>query len=155
MNASDRPWEWRPSAFANAMIATMLQLPLVHRLMSNQILLLNFTGHKSGKRYSVPVGYVREGAKVTILTKRIRTWWHNFQAAAPVEVRIEGKVYQGNARVVTDVSSVAPLLTALMIKYPHYAQFYGVRLVSGGRPDGEDIRRVAPKIVVVEVALAR
>jgi hypothetical protein len=154
MNASNRPWEWTPSASANASVATLLRLPLVHRLVSSRLLLLNFTGHKTGKRYSVPVGYVREGAKVTILTKHIRAWWRNFQGPAPVTVYLEGKIYQGTAIARTDEATIIPIITSVITQYPYYAQFYGVHLLPGGRPDREDIRCIAPKIVVVQIELA-
>jgi hypothetical protein len=153
MNSSTRPWEWTPSPSANATVSTLLRLPLVHHLVSRRLLLLKFTGHKSGKAYSVPVGYVREGTTVTILTKRIRAWWHNFEETAPVRLHLEGKVYEGKATALTEEATVIPIVTAVVTQYPYYAQFYGIRLLSGNRPDREDIRCIAPKIVVVRIEL--
>ncbi len=126
---------------------------MLHHLISSRLLLLTFTGLKSGKCYTIPVGYLREEKMVTIVTKRFRAWWRNFQEPAPVEVRIEGKRYQCEAKTLTDETTIVPVLTEVMTKHPDDAAFFGVRFVSPGKPDMDDIRRVAPKLVVVQVRL--
>jgi deazaflavin-dependent oxidoreductase (nitroreductase family) len=151
--AAAHSWEWTPSPFSNAVVSTMLRIPFLHRLMSSQILLLTFTGRKSGKRYTTPVGYVREGKTVTILTKWFRPWWRNFQETAPVEVLIEGKVYPGTAKALTDEATIIPIITDVIEKYPYYADIYGVRLVSPNQPDMDDVRHIAPKVIVLQIAL--
>jgi hypothetical protein len=153
MDNSARPWDWTPPAFFNALTSTILRTPVLHRLMSSHFLLLTFTGHKSGKRYHVPVGYVREGKTVTILTKRFRMWWRNFQEAARVEAWIEGKTYPGTAKALTNELSMIPIMSRAMTKDTSTAKFYGVRLIAGRQPDPEDIRCLAPKLVVLQIAL--
>ncbi len=148
-----RPWDWTPSPFANTMVSAVLRIPLLHRVMSRNILLLTFTGRKSGKRYTTPVGYVREGKTVTILTKWFRAWWRNFQVAAPVELLIEGKIYHGEGKALTDEAAIVPIIAEVIQKYPYYADIYGVRLVASNQPDLADVRRIAPKIVVLQIAL--
>ncbi|MBA3948035.1 MAG: hypothetical protein H0X37_26240, partial [Herpetosiphonaceae bacterium] len=41
----------------NPMMTFILYTPL-HRLLSNALMLLTFRGRKSGKRYTIPVGYM-------------------------------------------------------------------------------------------------
>ena len=148
-------WEWKPSAFANAMVSALLHTPILHRVISNQILLLSFTGRKSGKRYAIPVGYIRDGQTVRILTKWFRGWWRNFQVAAPVELLIEGKHYYGTAKALTDeVSSIAALTIAIK-KYPYNADFYGIRLTAPNQANMDDVRYIAPKVVVLQIELAK
>ena len=149
-----RPWDWTPSPFANAMVSTMLRIPLLHHAISKSILLLTFTGRKSGKRYTTPVGYIREGRTVTILTKWFRPWWRNFQASAPVELLIEGKHYHGEGKALTDEAAIIPILTDVIQKYPYYANYYSVHMVGPNQPDLADVRRIAPKIVVLQITLA-
>jgi hypothetical protein len=71
-----------------------------------------------------------------------------------LKLHIEGKVYQGNASALTDEAAIIPIITSVITQYPYYARFYDVRLLPGGRPDREDIRCIAPKIVMVQIALA-
>jgi deazaflavin-dependent oxidoreductase (nitroreductase family) len=148
-----RSWDWKPSAFANAMVAILLRIPILHRVISNQILLLTFSGRKSGKHYTIPVGYVRDGQTVTILTKWFRGWWRNFQGTAPVEVLIARRRYQATAKALTDEAMTITVLTNIIKKYPYYANFYGIRLTAANEADMDDVRRVAPKVVVLQIAL--
>lgn len=143
-------WEWKPSTFSNSVVSALLHVPILHRVISRQILLLRFTGWKSGKHYSVPVGYVREGQTVTILTKRIRGWWHNFQEPAPVEALIERRNYRGLAKVLTDEASIIPVFVDLVKKYPYYAGFYGLP----NQPSIEDVQSIAPKLIVLRITLS-
>ena len=48
-------------------------------LVSRGILLLNYTGCRSGKEYSTPLSYVQENDDFLIVALRRRTWWKNFQ----------------------------------------------------------------------------
>ncbi len=85
--------------FINPMMRGLLSSPL-HKGMSKRLLVLDFTGLKSGKKYSIPVGYVRKGNTVTVVTRS--GWWKNLAGGRPVQVRIQGHVYKGTARIVHD-----------------------------------------------------
>jgi hypothetical protein len=53
----------------NPFVSVILRSPL-HRLLSGQVLLLSFTGRKTWKRYTIPVGYTREGDMLTLFSSR-------------------------------------------------------------------------------------
>ncbi|MBA3872274.1 MAG: nitroreductase family deazaflavin-dependent oxidoreductase [Anaerolineae bacterium] len=150
---NERPWTWTPSPTMNRMMATLLRLPLLHRLISKMILLITFTGRKSNQHYTIPVGYFREGLTITILTKRFRKWWHNFEEPTDVEVRIEGRNYAGQAAALTDIQTIIPIVARVMEVHPREAQIYAVKLLDNGIPDMDSIRELAPKIVVIQVNL--
>ncbi|MEO8397811.1 MAG: nitroreductase/quinone reductase family protein [Chloroflexota bacterium] len=150
---SERPWTWTPSPTMNRMMVTLLRLPLVHRLISKMILLITFTGRKSNQHYTIPVGYFREGPTITLLTKRFRKWWHNFEEPTGVELHIEGYNYQGQAAVLTDSQTMIPILAQVMEAHPREAQIYGVKLLDNGIPDMDSIREIAPKVVVIQINL--
>ena len=48
-----------------------------HGLMSHNTVLLEFTGRKSGKVYTMPVSYHRNKAQVHCFTERNNQWWRN------------------------------------------------------------------------------
>lgn len=148
-----RSWEWKPSAFLNAMMSMWLRIPILHRVVSNQLLLLTFTGRKSGKHYTIPVGYTREEQTVTILTKWFRGWWRNFQQTAPVELLIAGRHYHGTAKALLDEATTIKAIAELIQKYPYNANIYGVRLTATKQPDMDNVRRIAPKVVLVQITL--
>lgn len=43
-----RPWDWTPSPTMNSFMSTVLRTPLLHRMLSGSMLLITFTGRKSG-----------------------------------------------------------------------------------------------------------
>ncbi len=153
-NTETRPWEWTPPPSMNRMMAIMLRIPVVRRPMSKMILLLTYSGRKSGKTYTFPIGYWRQGDTVILLTKRFRSWWHNFQQPTPVTIRIGGQTYTGRAQASTDETVIVPRLVTLMEGQLRQAQVWHVHLDPEGKPNLEDIRTVAPKIVMIQVDLS-
>lgn len=152
-SSNNRSWTWTPSPAMNGVMATILRLPLLHRILSGSMLLITFTGRKTGKRYTTPVGYLREGNSVTILTKRFRRWWRNFEEPAPVELLLAGRKVRGQATALTDEAAMVPFITRMIAHEPRGAEIYGVR-VENGEPQPDDVRELAPKVVVIRVELS-
>jgi len=148
-----RSWEWTPPAFMNKLMTLALKTPLLHRAISSQILLLQWTGHKSGKSYQTPVGYVRDGDTLTILTKRFRRWWHNFEQPAPVQVRVAGQTYKARATALTDVDTIAPIIADVIHERPREAEIFDINMLDETTPDMASVREMAPKIVVIRVEI--
>ncbi len=73
-----------------------------HGVMSGSVMLVTVTGRKSGRRYTTPVNYVRDGDEVTVVSALDRTWWRNVRGGAPVAVRIQGNDRSGRATVVAE-----------------------------------------------------
>lgn len=153
-NTETRPWEWAPPPFMNRVMATVLRIPVLHRVMSGNILLLTFTGRKSGKTYTIPVGYWKRGSAVTLLTKRFRSWWRNFQQPAPVKVHIGGRVYAGEARALTDETAIASLIAPLMEGQTRQAQVWHIRLDPNGKPNLDDVQAISSKVVLIQIVLS-
>ena len=76
----------------NKFPALLLRSPL-HRLISKSVLLITFTGRKSGKKYTTPITYLRDGDTVLMTTDS--PWWKNLRGGALVTLRIRGREYVG------------------------------------------------------------
>ena len=50
----------------NPIVAAILRSPL-HAAMSNSTMLLTFSGRKSGRTYTTPVNYVRDGDELLVV----------------------------------------------------------------------------------------
>lgn len=85
----------------NPLVAGLLRSPL-HFVHSPGLALLTVTGRHSGRRYSIPVGYQRDGGDVIVMVSEARRkqWWRNYYEPAPVEVRLRGRDYTGRAELV-------------------------------------------------------
>jgi hypothetical protein len=75
----------------NPCVRALLRSP-AHGLASGHLALITITGRRSGRTYTFPVGYERDGDDVTIgidWPERKR-WWRNLREPAPVELRLAG-----------------------------------------------------------------
>lgn len=78
----------------NRLLGPLLRSPL-HRVISGRLLVLSFSGRKSGKRYTVPISYVAHEGRLLIGTQQ--PWSKNLAGGTPVEVRLRGKDRTGTA----------------------------------------------------------
>jgi deazaflavin-dependent oxidoreductase (nitroreductase family) len=140
------------NSFANPFMKMILRSPL-HGLMSASVVLITVTGRKSGKRYTTPTNYWRDGNALTIVSFKDRTWWRNLRGGAPVTVRLQGRDVQGRGVAIEDSTQVASALMPCLAKTPQYARYLGVALDAEGKPRSEDVARAAQTRVVVQVKL--
>lgn len=131
----------------------LLRSPL-HGLMSERVLLLGFTGRRSGRVYTTPMSYAREGDEILMSTEA--PWWRNLAGGAAVGLRLRGQEVRGFARVHSGGQDAAEGLRRLVERYPGgYARFLGVTLDGSGKPDPEGILRAVERgRVFVSVRIA-
>lgn len=105
--------------FANMILLPLLRSPL-HIFASHSIMLITYTGRKSGKIYTHPVQYVREVNTVTFFTPQKRIWWKNLQDKAPITLRIKNVDYPTYADEITsDRDKIQATLSKL---YPRLSE---------------------------------
>lgn len=136
----------------NPTMTFILKSPL-HPLVSKKILLISFTGRKSGHHYTTPVSYLQEEDTVKIFTHS--KWWKNFdEDGTPVQLKLQGKMVGGKAHAVDGDKDAVAMNLAKHLKNNHFdAKFYGVEYDEDGNPNMEDVRRGAQDTVLVEVNL--
>ena len=149
-NTSQRPAR-RPPAIANKLVALLLRSPF-HGRISKDILLLKFTGRKTGKTYTIPVGYARSGNTVTMFTDH--TWWKNLEAQPQVEVCLQGKWHTARAEVLhEDKTQTERDMLDFVRHRPRVAQAYGVRFAENGEVNQESLRGAAQRFTLIPVLL--
>jgi len=83
----------------NPIVGWLLRSP-IHGLMSKETMLITFTGRKSGRNYTTPVSYVRDGDVVRLFTPF--PWWRNLVAHPEVTLVLEGSERRGTAQIERD-----------------------------------------------------
>jgi len=85
----------------NGLVLALLRSP-VHRLLSGMTIELRYTGRRSGRQFTLPVQYAREGNRLLVAVQDpSKAWWRNFRTPQEVEVRLRGRLQQGTAHVVS------------------------------------------------------
>lgn len=81
--------------------------PFVRRLLASRyggraakaLLLLEVRGRVTGRSFRTPVGYVRDGDRIVVVTSPSYTWWRNVVGGAAVRVRLPEGWREATARV--------------------------------------------------------
>ena len=137
----------------NFFVKSILNSPL-HPLMSASTAIIYVTGRRSGRIYSIPVNYERDGGEVRITSGRDRTWWKNLRGGSEARLRIMGESYSAQAEVVEDDDVVSAYLDALLLRQPNMARFYGVNKEEDGSLRQADLKRAASERVLIQAALS-
>jgi deazaflavin-dependent oxidoreductase (nitroreductase family) len=137
--------------YVNSAMKFVLRSP-VHAMVSKTILLISFSGRKSGKTYTTPVSYSQSGDQVSIFTHA--TWWKNLRSSPMVTLRIRGQEFPGLAELVAeDKQAIAAELAAHLQMVPSDARYYGVTFDEHGNPRAEEVQKAVQSVVMVRVQL--
>jgi deazaflavin-dependent oxidoreductase (nitroreductase family) len=114
---ASRAPDLRMMRFFNPVIRALLRSPF-HGLLSGQILLLTYAGRRSGRRYTLPVGYVRDGDALLIVSQHseLKRWWRNLRDGAPVTVLLRRQRVSARADVMQDPEAVAAEVQRLIAR---------------------------------------
>ena len=88
----------------NPALRMVLRSP-VHRLASGRFALITYTGHRSGREYTIPVFYRDKGDEVTIAVgwPDRKVWWRNLTGeGGPVSLLVRGERLRGHAVATRD-----------------------------------------------------
>ena len=137
-------------AVVNPTVKMLLRSPL-HFLWSHSLMLVTFTGRKSGRTYTTPVRYLQLGDRIRCFTAETNTWWRNLRGGARVVLRIRGENVPCHAEAVSgDVLMIQPALREFLTHFPQDAAYYDVRLDGDKVPRPDDLAVAAAQTVMVE-----
>ncbi len=131
-------------------IAFVLRSPL-HGLVGKGFLLINYTGNKSGKKYSVPVSYLEDGDDYLVTSLRKRKWWRNFRGGAQVTLHVNGRKVAAIAEAITDPEAVTKDLTTYLENLRFVARSLKIDIDENGRANMEQVMKEAETRVMVRI----
>jgi deazaflavin-dependent oxidoreductase (nitroreductase family) len=105
---------------ANVPMRWLLSLP-VDTPIARRLMLLFFTGRKTGRSYRQPVSYVEDDG--VLLTPGGGRWKLNLEGGEPIRVRLRGRDVQARPELVRDTDEVEALLRRMMTSNPRLASF--------------------------------
>jgi deazaflavin-dependent oxidoreductase (nitroreductase family) len=138
-------------AAGNALLRVLLRSPL-HGMLSNSVLLLSFNGRKSGKAYTFPVGYARDGDTLQLVSNH--DWWKNLRDNALVTVWLQGQKRNGVANASRgDEEAFAKAFAPLAQKSSQLIKLYDIHVDSNGQLVPESVRQAAHKSALIRIRL--
>jgi hypothetical protein len=84
----------------NPALRLLLHSPLLG-LVSDRVMLITYTGRRTGRRYTLPVLYHEDGGRLWVKVghPERKQWWRNARDGATVLVDLRGRRLSGTARL--------------------------------------------------------
>ena len=125
------------------------------RRLNQALLLLEFTGRRSGRTFRTPVGYVREGDRLILVTSPTYRWWRNVVGGARVRVRLPEGWRTGEARLLLpdDAGYDDAVAAQVRGRGPGMLQGFGVQVDAHGRIDPAARADAPTRAHIVEIRL--
>ena len=133
----------------NDFMSWVLRSPF-HGIMSDGMLLITITGRKTGKKYTMPVGYYRENGYLWVITRHDRTWWKNLRGGAEVALLLKRKPVTAFAEPELDEKSVEARMVEYVKHVPQAAKPMGIH-IENGKAKAEDVARTAKDRLFVRI----
>lgn len=122
-----------------------------HGLASAHLMLLTFTGRKTGTRRTTPVRYVRKGELILCFTTPAIPWWRNLVGGAAVELLIAGQRMPCYATaLVDDTARITENLHYYFSLFPGDALFYHLKLDKQKKLAPAALQKALRHMVVIE-----
>ena len=139
--------------FVNPIVVALAR-SILHRLVSHQVVVLDFSGRRSGRRYTIPVTYLRRDGEILCMTERNGIWWRNLQGGVPVQLTLNGRSVSTTSQVEIDNNQqIAAALRLFCLRSRISAYFAGVGFDSDGEPKSADLVRAAEQHVLITLTL--
>ena len=114
-------------------------------------MLITFSGRKSGRRFTTPVRYVRDGETVRCFTSAENQWWRNLRGGADVILRTRGHDAPYHAVVIeNNPEEVRRWLLYYLDLFPQDAAYHEIRLNKDKSLVPEDLEAASRSAIVVE-----
>jgi hypothetical protein len=91
---------FKAAPLVNRGLAVLMDVPLLRPHLARFLTVVTYTGRRSGRTFSTPVGYKRSGDEVTItvVAPDHKRWWRNFLGTGgPISMELDGAERTGHA----------------------------------------------------------
>src|SRR6266540_5825789 len=122
----------RLMSMLNVFMRPVLRLPFPTPL-TKRIMLVSFTGRKTGKAYQQPLSYVQQDD--TLLTPGGGKWKLNLRDGQPVRIRLRGHDIIAQPELIKDPDEIERLLKVMATANPSVNAFVGIPKGLDGRLD--------------------
>jgi len=122
---------------ANRVARGLLRTPLLCRLVGARLITIYVVGRKSGRRYAVPVAYIRHDGALLVGTPF--GWGRNLRTGEAVDIRLKGKRRRMDVAVMTDEDGVVENYAVMARDNRQFAKFNKISVDHAGEPNPADL----------------
>jgi hypothetical protein len=136
----------------NPFVCAILRSPF-HRLLSGQVLLLTYAGRRSGRRFTIPVGYMPDGDVLTVFSGQ--RWPRNLHDGATVTIELQGRRVTAHAEVVAEPAAVLAETERMIaaLGAPQASIHIGIALDLEPPPSRDELARALQSRTIIRLRL--
>ena len=145
----------RLSTALNPIVTAVLRSPF-HWVLSPGLMLITVTGRRTGRRYTIPVGYHHADAAIIVIVGEARSkmWWRNYCDSGPTEVRLRGKLLRGRAQVLaTDSAEFRTCADASFCRSRVIPWIFGIAYDRRTGLSDAHVRQLAREVAIVRITI--
>jgi hypothetical protein len=137
----------------NPLMRALLRSPF-HGLLSGMLMLLSYTGRKSGKVYTIPIGYFVWGTDELMAFSTAR-WWTNLRDSTPVTLLLKGQRLEAVPTVIHEREGVIRTLEEFITRLGlATARKLPVGLPADRVPTQAELRAIPPNATFVHFTIS-
>ena len=121
----------------NRAVRALLRTPIVSRGIGSRLLTLYLVGRKSGRQYTIPVAYTRDGDRLLLGTSF--AWGRNLHTGEPVDIRLKGRRRKADVEVLTSEADVVAQYAIICRNNKQFAKFNKIGYDSAGNPKLDEL----------------
>ena len=141
---------WR---IINPVTIAIAKSPL-HFLISQNIVVLNFMGMKTGKDYALPVSYFEDPkGKLRCVTDRRNIWWRNLLQASNIKILYKGKLTDALVTIEHENNKIIANQLDALCSHSRIDGFFAKVGYENGKPVRKDIEKAASIMTLIQLSI--
>ena len=141
---------WR---IINPVTIAIAKSPL-HFLISQNIVVLNFMGMKTGKDYALPVSYFEDPkGKLRCVTDRRNIWWRNLLQASNIKILYKGNLTDALVTIEHENNKIIANQLDALCSHSRIDGFFAKVGYENGKPVQKDIEKAASIMTLIQLSI--
>jgi hypothetical protein len=121
----------------NRIVRALLRTPLIGRGIGSRLLIVYVTGRSTGRRYAIPVAYMRDHDRLLFGTPF--AWGRNLNTGQPVDILLKGSRRAADVEVFTSEDDVVRWYATMCRDNRQFAKFNKIAIDPEGNPSEDDL----------------
>ena len=141
---------WR---IINPVTIAIAKSPL-HFLISQNLVVLNFVGMKTGKNYALPVSYLEDPkGQLRCVTDRRNIWWRNLLQASSIKILYKGKLTDALVTIEHENNKIIADQLDALCSHSRIDGFFAKVGYENGKPVRKDIEKAASLMTLIQLSI--
>jgi len=137
----------------NPVTISIAKSPL-HFLISQNIVVLNFMGMKTGKNYALPVSYFEDPkGKLSCVTNRRNIWWRNLLQVSNINILYKGRLTDALVTVEHENNKIITDQLDALCSHSRIDGFFAKVSYENGKPVRKDIEKAASIMTLIQLSI--